>query len=943
MGNLNDLAGWLTAEKGLDGANRPMRLRLAHLDRDVNGILLIQKIVGGEAICGGIDYELSCVATEAGLPLQEFIGLPAAVDLVTDRGELRSICGIVTEASAGDSDGGVACYKLRMRDAMAIMDMHISTRIFQKMNEAEIVEQIVNEWRQANAVLANAFEFEFAPLFNRIEYPRREFTLQYNESSAAFMRRLLRRRGISWAFRPGRARATGVDAASDTWPAHTLVVFNEACLPEQNAAGSVRYHRDGPTEERDTITSWGTVASLRPGRAALFSWDYKNPLGRHFMAVDVPGTVSQGANGDEIAASLGDYRIVAPHAAADYDDLCQLGHLRIARLDYETRSFHAECGVRDFVPWQYFTLTEHPEIDQMPAEERDFVITAFSITAQNNLPKSLAARVEQLFARSWRRADGPSAASAGANVNASTNADADDVGDGAVRCRIRVDVVRRDVAIVPAFDAHADVPHPPMQTVIVTGPPNEEVYCDALGRVKVTFPGVRAQDHAFANGAGALGTGVDSAWVRVASTWAGNGPGSTRQCGFNGLPRVGTEALVAFLDGDPDKPILVGQVYNGSAGVPDLAARGGLPDNRYLSGIQSREINGGRNNRLRFDDSTARINAQLASDHAASQLNLGFLVHPLQNGRGEARGDGAELRSDAAVAVRGAKGVLISAAASPGAAGTQLERDGLVGVAEILVSVAGQLATFATLHSKDAAAGEDLSQLLAKLKQWSAPGSDGGAPIVAASAPAGIVIASEANLMMGALSKVDLLSAGDTDIAAGKVLALRGARGISMFAHRDGMKLIAATGDVRTEAQHGNINLSASGEITLTAGVRITLSAPDIRLVAKGVQIDYGGDAITQQSKGKHLIKAPSYVYSKGGAGAPAELTFPESKLETDERFVMQHDATGEPISNRRYELTLEDGRIIRGITNAFGQTSLATSNAFGKVDICIFPEDGTA
>ena len=125
--------------------------------------------------------------------------------------------------------------------------------------------------------------------------------------------------------------------------------------------------------------------------------------------------------------------------------------------------------------------------------------------------------------------------------------------------------------------------------------------------------------------------------------------------------------------------------------------------------------------------------------------------------------------------------------------------------------------------------------------------------------------------------------------------------------------------------------------------MRITLSAPDIRLVATGVQVDYGGDTITEQSKGRHLIKAASYTFSKGGAGSPIALAFPASTLATDERVILQHHATGEPMAHRRYELTLEDGMLIKGVTDGLGRTSLVTSKAYGKIDICIFPADGTA
>lgn len=59
--------------------------------------------------------------------------------------------------------------------------------------------------------------------------------------------------------------------------------------------------------------------------------------------------------------------------------------------------------------------------------------------------------------------------------------------------------------------------------------------------------------------------------------------------------------------------------------------------------------------------------------------------------------------------------------------------------------------------------------------------------------------------------------------------------------------------------------------------------------------------------------------------------------------MILQHQSTGEALPRRRYELTLESGRIIRGVTDELGRTSLATDNAYGKIDICIFPEDASA
>jgi len=608
----NDFFSFMGLPKELVTSNRPLRLRL-DLPGGINDdMLLPQRVMGTETLCGGIDYRVLCVSGSAHLPLKQMIAVPAALDLVTDTGALRSVCGIVTEAAAGDSDGGLASYQLVLRDALAILEKRTNTRVFRDMNEVEIVQRILNEWRQKSSILGTTFAHEVDEAFAQREYPRREFTMQHNESDAAFIRRLLKRRGIGWYI-----RAVGDGEA----PMHTLVLFNNADSLRQNAAGTVRYHRDGATEERDAITSWTAVRTLQPGVVTRHSWDYRNPQGRDFMTADAVSGVDQGVHGNELAATLDDYQILMPHAGDDNEDLCRLGQLRMSRHDYESKCFHGEGSVRDFCAGEYFTLAEHPEVDDHAEEERDFVLTALRISAQNNLPKALAARVERLFARSrW----GQEASDALATREA-----VDAVASGPLRVHVQFTAVRRGVNIVPTYDARTDLPAALMQSAIVVGPAGEEVHCDQLGRVKIRFPGTRPADHEAAGGAGASDTDADSAWVRVASNWAGNGPGSLQQCGTVGLPRVGTEVLVNFLGGDPDKPVIVGQLYNEVAEPTGLSNAGNLPGNRYLSGMKSREIKGGRANQLRFDDTNGEISVQLSSEHGASQLNLGWLCSGL--------------------------------------------------------------------------------------------------------------------------------------------------------------------------------------------------------------------------------------------------------------------------------------------------------------------------
>lgn len=851
-------------EKLLSTANRPLRLRLAHPSGTSDDMLLPQKVLGSSAICGALEYRVLCLSTSASVPLKELIALPAALDFVTDRGKLHSVCGIITEAAAGDSDGGIATYQLVLRDALSIMEKRINTRVFRHKSEVDIVKLLVAEWRQSSAVLASAFDCELDPFFDLRAGPPREFIMQHNESDAAFIRRLLKRRGVAWYFRAGRGGDSRDDysvGGRDTIPAHTLVLFNNPEGLRRSAADTVRYHRDAATEQRDTLTSWSALRTLQPGRAGRHSWEYDNPLGSHFMRSETCGAADQGGNGNELAASLDDYQVLVPHAGKEHDDLCRLGQLAMQRHDLASKCFHAEGGVRDLPVGEYFTLLGHPEIDTHPAQQREFVVTALRVSAQNNLPRALAGKAERLFARNgWLAGQfAPDAGNDGIDV----------IGAGPLRLRMQLTAVRRGIPIVPAFDEAADLPHPPMQSALVVGPVGEEVHCDQFGRVKIRFSATRPQDHGHTQGAGAADNESDSAWVRVASNWAGNGPGSLYQCGALGLPRIGSEVLVAFLGGDPDRPVIVGQLYNQNAQPPALSSAGQLPGNRYLSGIKSREIGGQRGNQLRFDDGSGQISAQLASDHGASQLNLGWLTQPKTDGHGEPRGEGAELRSDLALALRGAAGVLISADARSDAQGGLLDRGELVTIAEAIVKLAGQLSKLAVTHAQDAAAGEQLTQLLAHLKEWhqgsnlaqGGAGGAGGAPMVALSGPAGVVLGSGLDLALGAKGNIDAVSGGDTTLSAGASALLRASQDISVFANQGDIKLVTAMGKVKVQSQDESMELLARKVLEIISNTDwITIKAKlGVRINGGGTELVLSADGIKGYSSGKHEMHAADH------------------------------------------------------------------------------------
>ena len=132
---------------------------------------------------------------------------------------------------------------------------------------------------------------------------------------------------------------------------------------------------------------------------------------------------------------------------------------------------------------------------------------------------------------------------------------------------------------VPAPRPRAHGPH----TAIVVGPEGEEIHTDEHGRIALRFHWDRQPD-------------AQSCWVRVAQAWAGPGWGALF------LPRIGMEVLVQFIDGDPDRPLVVGCVYN-SLSTPPVA----LPDDKTCSVLSSESSpGGGLANQIRLEDGRGR-------------------------------------------------------------------------------------------------------------------------------------------------------------------------------------------------------------------------------------------------------------------------------------------------------------------------------------------------
>ncbi|HEK1022084.1 TPA: type VI secretion system tip protein VgrG [Proteus mirabilis] len=139
------------------------------------------------------------------------------------------------------------------------------------------------------------------------------------------------------------------------------------------------------------------------------------------------------------------------------------------------------------------------------------------------------------------------------------------------------------------------------EVATVVGPPGEEIYVNEYGAVKVHFHWDRrgSADHSA------------SCWVRVAMGWSGNG------YGFSAVPRIGTQVLVSYLNGDIDRPMITGCTYDGRNAPPIK-----FPENKTQTTFRSQTHKGEGFNELRFEDAGGKQEVFL---HAQKDMNTRVL------------------------------------------------------------------------------------------------------------------------------------------------------------------------------------------------------------------------------------------------------------------------------------------------------------------------------
>ncbi|AHG92995.1 type VI secretion system Vgr family protein (plasmid) [Gemmatirosa kalamazoonensis] len=498
-------------------------------------------------------FELSILASaprdaKSGPGLLTFdavLGKSATVVVDLPGGDHRFFNGIVASVEEGGvtvSAGPFAKvpYRLEIVPNLWLLGRRTQSRIFQHVTVPDILEQVLTG-------LDVRFELNGT-------YEPRDYCTQYRETDLAFASRLMEEEGMFYFFEHKDG-------------AHTLVVGDTPQgHPTLPTGATIKFEPlTGGTRTDDRIQLWEKRQTITSGKVTL--WDHTFELPHKNLSADaaVVDSVTAGKVTHKLHLSVSDklelydypgeyaqrFSGTAPGGGdrpADvqkiFQDNARTAKIRARQMDSGAVVIRGMSNCRNLASGFRFTLTNHANGDG------DYLL----------LTVTHVGRVE-----ATPPTGGPAGAAPPQNY------------ENTFTC-VPAAVVHRPPRLTPRPFVHG------CQTATVVGPAGEEIFTDKYGRVKVQFH----WDRAGKNDANSSG------WLRVSTSWAG------QQWGAIHIPRIGQEVVVDFLEGDPDRPIIIGSVYNAEQ-MPPYA----LPANKTQSGVKSRSSLKGTAanfNEIRFED-----------------------------------------------------------------------------------------------------------------------------------------------------------------------------------------------------------------------------------------------------------------------------------------------------------------------------------------------------
>lgn len=858
----------------LDQALLAQHERLLKLDTPLgNDLFLPQRVLAHERLGRSYEYTIDLVSVRDDIELKKLIAQPVTLWLRQADRSYLPVSGYVHTVKRLGSDGQLTFCQLSFAPWLHFLKFRKDARIWQDKTADDILAEVFSTHPQG----AGNFRFELS----QPALPR-SYCTQY-ETDWHFVHRLMEEEG--WY---------GYHEQADDGSGHVLVITDTTYKLKPVPSRQIRFHSVGTEDELQEIGHWSTSRSVAPYQFTTRTDDYKTPKGQKQCSSTVLPE-----HGD-LPSQLEIYEYTGAYTYSRQQQGDRQARIRVEECESSMKRFHGVSGVRNLRVGSWFTLENHLAHRNDPEEDRHFILIAVDWCIENNLPVSdklrdfpgsLSSKVKA-FKAAIGRGD------AEARTNGNELPGNKDTG----HCFNCFEVQRRKVPFrSPAEHTKPDL-HP--QTAIVVGPAGEEIYTDHLNRVKVQFRWDRQNP----------GDERASCWVRVSYPNAGQDWG-----GIN-VPRIGQEVIVTFLNGDVDRPVLTGRLFNEDQ-IPQWHTDG------RLSGFKSKEFKGNGFNQLVLDDTTNQNRIHLYSTNTHAQLNLGYLVTQRGNERSRFYGKGFALSTDDFGGIVTNKGLYISTFGRPGAQGTQLDATESTSQLKAGASLTKTLSDTASRAGAEPLGGHDvLKQFIDATEDRYEGEGQGGAkrfkePILLAGSPAGIGLASTTGTHVHAGTDVTLSSGTDTNVAVGKSFLASVAEKISLFAHNAGIKLFAAKGKVEIQAQSNDLDIIAEKVLRLlstTSTIEIH-AKEEVTISAGGSSIKINASGITNSTSGTWAAHASMHIMP-GPAKTPYVMPhLPKAEIQKTELEFRHLTDWGEPMAGAAYKATLSDGSIRKGTLDAQG------------------------
>ncbi len=691
------------------------------------GSLLVEAFSSQDGLHQLAHTDVLVLSRRPDLPIAKLMGRNASLHISQADASRTRITGIISHAQSLGSDGGLSRYQLRISPWLGLLDQNAHSRVWQEQPIESIIDSILTDY-------APHAHWQWSEDTHSLlqQLPARSYCIQYRETDLGFISRLLAEDGLSWRMEQDDPNAPD---------GHSLVIFADsthtsACPANpDNGATGLRYAGTGSQQQTDSITALSVAHSLQPARLTLASYDYK---AKAITTASTPTDLKLGGQHYSQLPPVEHYDHPGLYAFTDNDQATRHAALRIQAHELRHQYWQGQSTVRSLRAGQRFQIDGNPRLES-EATPDTFITSHVTQLGINNLPDTVAEHATLAFGRlsDWLR-----------STLSQAQADSDPLTTRPEQLDKLIATTER-LGYANAFTAiDATRPWRPAQTQQLNHRPteygsqtarvvgfdnnhsdnpeqlgNDEICTDQLGRIRIRFHWQDPLDQTNSRA---------SCWVRVAQRSAGGGMGSQF------LPRIGQEVQVQFLEGDIDRPVIIGAHYNGQGEAGTAASPNGQQTDSDTSaftqssdtrasaqsnltagnapvwhgassatdehnnaaaqwGIRSQEYNGSGYNQLVFDDSDSQGRIQLKTTQSGTELNLGHLIHTADNRRGSYRGKGIELRTDAWGSLRAGSGWLIT---SYGVSHSQSQRQ-----------PAGDLpASYGLLHTANKL-GASLSQL----------------------------------------------------------------------------------------------------------------------------------------------------------------------------------------------------------------------------------------